>query len=142
GDKAEHAERYRVRDAEPGDDERGQRGDRQQRHDGPDGVECRRAPGLGHRPPSNAPDSPGPVVAAPHRCLPEGTAPHRTEVRLGSPGARPYRPIDDECRRRHRREVSTARDHNGPPPERHHWMGSMALNELGKMLTAAEVAEM
>jgi len=26
--------------------------------------------------------------------------------------------------------------------ERHHWMGSMALNELGKMLTAAEVAEM
>jgi excisionase family DNA binding protein len=23
-----------------------------------------------------------------------------------------------------------------------HWMGSMALNELGKMLTAAEVAEM
>jgi excisionase family DNA binding protein len=26
--------------------------------------------------------------------------------------------------------------------ERQHWMGSMALNELGKMLTAAEVAEM
>src|ERR1043165_4459655 len=31
---------------------------------------------------------------------------------------------------------------NGPPLERHHWMGSMALNELGKMLTAAEVAHM
>src|SRR4029079_15087509 len=41
-----------------------------------------------------------------------------------------------------RREVSTARYRNGPPLERHHWMGSMALNELGKMLTAAAVAEM
>src|ERR1044071_183773 len=43
---------------------------------------------------------------------------------------------------RHRREVSVARKLSGPPLERHQRMGSMALNELGKMLTAAEVAEM
>jgi excisionase family DNA binding protein len=49
---------------------------------------------------------------------------------------------DDECQRSHRRGVTTDAQSTVDFFERHHWMGSMALNELGKMLTAAEVAEM
>jgi excisionase family DNA binding protein len=49
---------------------------------------------------------------------------------------------DDECRRSHRRGVNKDAPSTVDRSERQHWMGSMALNELGKMLTAAEVAEM
>jgi excisionase family DNA binding protein len=94
-------------------------------------------------PPSTAPEWPGSDVAAPDWCPPEGTAPDRTEVRLGSPFLYSYGDEDDESwAQPFVAGMFLRRTHRIVFLERLTRMGSMALNELGKMLTAAEVAEM
>jgi excisionase family DNA binding protein len=53
-----------------------------------------------------------------------------------------YGRFDDERWRNHRRGDRMRRNSTLHQSRGNHRMGSMALNELGKMLTAAEVAEM
>jgi excisionase family DNA binding protein len=82
-----------------------------------------------------------PECAGPHHAAPDGTPDHRTEVRLGAPLSRPYVPQNDPA------GTALIFFSSSVPAERAQLKGvpqmaTMAVNELGKMLTASEVAEM
>ena len=89
GHEAEDHEADRVRDAKPARHDRRHGGDGEERDHDPDRVERGRVAGSRHR---SSLEPTGPIP--PRRCcattaLAEGTAPNRTEVRLGTQEARP-----------------------------------------------------